>query len=131
MIYTNPAQVPAIRQHDSANPTTCPWCGDKTWFLSFGDIADDHGRVQMYCDNPGCDSRETELMIVRGERANSRADVQALRMIDDGQHTGEGPPPSSITVSDPQERARSQRRKVNRVEWRQSTKPFSIQPSTE
>jgi hypothetical protein len=44
----------------------------------------------MYCDNGGCDSRETDLLVMRGHdenfrrRADTRADVRALVRIDDG-----------------------------------------------
>jgi hypothetical protein len=54
------------------------------WFVSFGDDRTDLGRVEMYCDNQECDSRETVLLITRGHddefcaQADTRPDVQAL-----------------------------------------------------
>jgi hypothetical protein len=51
----------------------------------------------MYCNNSGCDSRETEVLIMRGHdeefrrRAGARADVRALVRIDDGGIEGHDP----------------------------------------
>lgn len=131
MTYKNPADTPAIRKHTSDNPTTCPWCGQNTWFVSDSDDPRDNGRVQMYCDAVGCESRETELLIVRGEGANFRADVRALNMVDDGHHAGDAPSPSTITLFDPATEARFAHKDAHRVTWRHSEEPFTIRPGDE
>lgn len=64
----------------------CPYCGSKSVLISLGDIKNDKYRVELYCDNSMCDVRE---MVVLPKRTNepvawSRADVAALRIIDDG-----------------------------------------------
>lgn len=82
--YEYNADVPAIRAANPEHPWVCPWCGDRTWFISSGDDRTDRGRVEMYCDNPDCDSRETVVLIVRGHTsdysadASDNADVRAL-----------------------------------------------------
>lgn len=79
---------PAIRQATREIPWRCPWCGESTWFLSDGDIPEDRARVQMYCDSGECVSRETEIIITRGDGAHERLDVQALHRIDEGIDAG-------------------------------------------
>lgn len=75
---------PAIRSATPSNPWRCPWCGHKTWIVSEGDVRSDRGRVQMYCNGDECTSRETEVIIVRGDGAHLRADVRALSTLDNG-----------------------------------------------
>ncbi|HEX4834046.1 MAG TPA: hypothetical protein VH478_23475 [Trebonia sp.] len=86
--YDYGADVPAIRAATPERPWPCPWCGEKTWFVSLGDRPADRGRVEMYCDNPDCDSRETVVLIIKGFNetftadARSRADVRALEALE-------------------------------------------------
>lgn len=128
MIYRNPDKVPNIRQHTPQNPATCPWCGEEKWFVSMYDDSRDNGRVQMYCDNTYCDSRETELIIMRGEGAHDRADVRALRMIDDGHHAGDVPSPSEVNFADPREHQRRDHKSAQRIAWRQGRASFAVEP---
>jgi len=44
----------------------------------------DTERVEVYCVDSRCDAREIVLLIRRGEGTHDRADVQALRVVDDG-----------------------------------------------
>ena len=82
--YNYGTDVPAIRGATPGSPWNCPWCGERTWFVSYGDKPADLGRVEMYCDNQDCDARETVVLITRGfnesgtVRAEARADVRAL-----------------------------------------------------
>ena len=77
--------VPAVRK--TSDPRRCPWCGEDTWIISHGDGRNDPGRVEMYCDNRDCDSRETVMLIVRGfdddyeNNAGDRPDVGAIEGI--------------------------------------------------
>lgn len=85
----------------------------------------------MYCDNQDCDSRETGVLIVRGydeefrARADTRADVRALRRIDDGGVEGREIR-ELIEVTSAANNQESQERKERRVTWRQSEKTYSI-----
>ncbi|MEV6994351.1 hypothetical protein AB0N87_35050 [Streptomyces sp. NPDC093228] len=48
------------------------------------DLEDDHGRIEVYCDNGLCDAREVIVLVRKdGARARWRADVRALEAIDD------------------------------------------------
>lgn len=63
----------------------CPFCGSDTVKISDDDIALDTTRVELYCDNGHCDVQEFVIMGIRGGgRLHRRADVAALRAIDDG-----------------------------------------------
>lgn len=131
MTYSNPKNVPAVRAHTRENPTTCPWCGEGKWFVSAGDDGRDNGRVQMYCDSPDCHSRETELIVVRGEGAHERADVRALQAVDSGRHASDGDPlvdldahRSAASLVDLAEYVGA-----HRVEWRHSGASFAVVPS--
>lgn len=108
--YDYEKTTPAIRSADHDNPWRCPWCGQMTWIRSFGDLGQDLGRVQMYCDSSRCDSRETELLIVRGHgalaapRAGARADVRALAKLDHGYINGNEPGAGAVNAGDLLER---------------------------
>ena len=121
--YDCAAGTPAIRTATREAPWRCPWCGANTWFVLDEDNPLDGGRVQMYCDNSGCDSRETDLLAMRGHdengqvRADRRADVRALRRIDNGALEGREPL-ESYRVGNPNEREILERRE-RRIMWRQ------------
>lgn len=67
-------------------PVTCVFCGKQTWKRSRADVVDDRGRVQLYCDNPQCDAREIELIVMRDgtPRTLVRPDVAKLKETDRG-----------------------------------------------
>ncbi len=69
----------------------CYFCGEESAILSFGDLAQDHGRIEIYCDNGQCDAREMTIIVERGEGASDRADVRLLRGLDE-ESTSEAPP---------------------------------------
>ncbi|MFB8181533.1 hypothetical protein ACFC8N_37040 [Streptomyces sp. NPDC055966] len=63
----------------------CYFCGERTAMTSWGDLPDDTGRLEVYCDNELCDAREVVVLVQRdGAGAHDRADVRALRAIDTG-----------------------------------------------
>lgn len=67
----------------------CLFCGEVTLKLSVLDNSQDTARVEFYCDNTSCDAREITLLVMRGAEAHRRADVRALRAIDQGDATVE------------------------------------------
>lgn len=83
---------PWLRRHQSSatygpesNPAQCMFCGAKTLKRSMSDRDEDTGRMELYCDNQDCDAREMVLLVIRdGAGAHDRADVRALRLVDDG-----------------------------------------------
>jgi ribosomal protein L37AE/L43A len=117
----------AIREASSESPWRCPWCGENSWIVSREDVGDDLGRVQMFCTNTQCESQETELLIVRAygvTLAQKRADVRALRAIDDGVPEGylvTGRSMSHQRFSSLAERA------SKRVGWRQSQTTYTME----
>lgn len=86
----------------------------------------------MYCDNPDCHSRETALIVTRGEGAHDRADVRALHAIDSGRHTSDSASPGLDTT-----KADTAASMMDRVEhtaaramdWRHSDARFTVEPS--
>jgi len=61
------------------------FCGAQTLKRSASDRPKDPGRMELYCDNQFCDAREMVLLVTRdGAGAYDRADVRALRLIDNG-----------------------------------------------
>lgn len=77
-----PGKVPWVRT--TSEPVTCAFCGKDTALLSRADAAADRGRVQLYCDNPQCDVREVELIVMRDGTNTTldRPDVARLNEID-------------------------------------------------
>lgn len=73
-------QKPWVRTLAPQEPTDCYLCGEVTSIQSYSDIAADHGRVAMYCDNGYCAARESEVVIVEDgtEHTRARSDVQVL-----------------------------------------------------
>jgi hypothetical protein len=63
---------------------TCPFCGADELLISDGDLPADCDRIELYCDNPGCDAREFVILATRGEGVHERADVLALEAVDSG-----------------------------------------------
>ena len=117
--------VPAARSATQQDPWTCPWCGERTWYVSDGDDERDEGRMQMYCDNSSCVSRETELIIMRGEGVHWRADVRALNSIDDGGAAGEQPL-VEVDLTSRADNDEMDRRHGLRIKWRQSRDPYTL-----
>jgi hypothetical protein len=69
----------ARRTLDNDGTVPCYFCGEAAVILSYGDERDDNGRLELYCDNPRCDARETVILVIRGGGAHLRADVKALK----------------------------------------------------
>jgi hypothetical protein len=94
----NPKETPWLRRED-ANPAKrgtavaqCYFCGDLTAKLSYGDAGSDNGRVEVYCDNQDCEARETVVIVERDSHgAGDRADVRALKAVDEDSHTAAMP----------------------------------------
>jgi hypothetical protein len=65
---------------------TCPFCGDPSATVSMTDLASDPVRLELYCDSDACDAREFVVLLLRGNLRQDlvRADVAALRAVDDG-----------------------------------------------
>lgn len=65
----------------ASTPCSCLFCGQDTAILSFGDMAEDKGRVQIYCENSDCDAQEVEVIVVEDGMATTRGrtDVRILR----------------------------------------------------
>ncbi|OLT79659.1 hypothetical protein BKG58_19715 [Mycobacteroides abscessus subsp. abscessus] len=70
---------PWIRE--ASDPCSCLFCGQDTAILSFTDMAEDNGRVQIYCDSGNCDAREVEIIVTEDgtEATRTRTDVRILR----------------------------------------------------
>lgn len=80
----------------AAGRATCVFCGSRTAALSRADVAADCGRVQVYCDNPQCDVREVELIVMRDgtNKTMNRSDVAQLNNLDD-------PPAAKVSAGVP------------------------------
>lgn len=84
--------TPWLRRHqpettwaNEPNPVQCMFCGGQTVKRSGSDDDEDPGRIELYCDNGSCDAREMVLLVKRdGDEAGQRADVRALRLVDEG-----------------------------------------------
>jgi hypothetical protein len=76
--------TPAIRDTPEEHP--CPFCGKNTLIRSYGDLSDDNFRVELYCNNSHCDTREMMVIAKRmnGSISDRRADVAAIVAVDDG-----------------------------------------------
>jgi hypothetical protein len=75
---------PWIRKNPKA---ICYFCGEPTAIVSWSDLKEDTGRVEVYCDNGKCDAREMTVLVTGdGGGASRRADVQALADIDTAPH---------------------------------------------
>jgi hypothetical protein len=64
----------------------CPFCGNATVTVSLNDLEDDPVRLELYCDSDTCEAREFTVLLLRGNLRQDlvRADVEALRTVDDG-----------------------------------------------
>ena len=60
--------------------TGCYFCGRDSVILSYTDLHEDHGRVEIYCDNGDCDAREIEVIIIEDgtSTTRNRTDVRIL-----------------------------------------------------
>ena len=74
-----PGQVPWVRTNEDTAPT-CYFCGERELIISATDMRADRGRVAMYCDNPDCDAREFEVIVMRDGTASTpqRTDVRIM-----------------------------------------------------
>ena len=64
--------------------TVCYFCGEKQAILSWGDRSVDPGRLEVYCQNDGCEAREVAVVVLQdGWNSDLRADVRALASVDD------------------------------------------------
>lgn len=73
----------------------CAFCGERQLLIGYADQPEDNYRIDLYCDNPGCDVREMTVMAERADEVLNRADVQALKAVDRGIHAevdSVGPP---------------------------------------
>lgn len=79
---------PAIRRANGGHHLDgyrCPFCGAEQLILSNADLPIDTERVEVYCDNkPECEACEIVILVKRGATAHRRADVWALRAVDEG-----------------------------------------------
>ncbi|MEH1124771.1 hypothetical protein [Micromonospora sp. CPCC 206061] len=75
--------TPWVRQQPPGTRFLCYFCGATSAILSFGDHPDP-GRIEVYCDNTGCDARTVAVLVLQdGTSATpERADVRALEAID-------------------------------------------------
>ncbi|MGC9670936.1 hypothetical protein ACNTMW_30865 [Planosporangium sp. 12N6] len=87
---------PAIRrardQSDGYLAYPCYFCGTQMLRRSYGDREQDPFRVELYCDNPDCEAREIIVLVRRGLGTHLRADVRALRDLDDSGEPRDAPP---------------------------------------
>ena len=51
-----PRTQPAVRR--AVRKTPCPYCGEQTLIISYGDIREDDVQIQLYCKNSECAARE-------------------------------------------------------------------------
>src|SRR4051794_4035625 len=72
----------------SGGYVTCLFCGAETLKRSVSDLADDTGRLTVYCDNMDGEASEIEVLVPRDSAgARKRADVRALIAVDLGTAT--------------------------------------------
>lgn len=111
----------ARRSLEASETVPCYFCGGQTAVVSFGDVSDDKGRLELYCENQLCDAREVVVLVGRdGADAFLRADVRALRAIDQGSERHASPPYDLLK----QNESRKQR-----APRRQDTQPFTLDVS--
>lgn len=100
--------TPWLRRHQTnagygsePNPIRCLFCGGQTVKRSATDHDEDPGRIELYCDNGRCDAREMVLLVKRdGAHSGMRADVRALRLVDEGKlDVHEAYPPEARSYS--------------------------------
>ncbi|GGY57996.1 hypothetical protein GCM10010385_03950 [Streptomyces geysiriensis] len=104
----------ARRALDAGHTVRCYFCGGESAISSYGDLPDDMGRLELYCDNELCDAREVVVLVRRdGEDARLRADVRALAAIEKGPN-----PPDHVL-----DRYHTAKGKIPR---RQNTAPFTL-----
>jgi hypothetical protein len=77
-------EIPWARRQSQG--LTCPFCGDPSVRVSMNDLDSDPVRLELYCDSEHCDAREFVVLLLRGNLRQdlARADVAALRAVDDG-----------------------------------------------
>ncbi len=65
----------------------CYFCGNKSVKRSYGDIASDTGRLELYCTSEYCEAREMTVIVLKDTlQAHHRADVRLLHALDDDVH---------------------------------------------
>lgn len=74
-----PTATPWLRTPGSG-PADCYFCGQDTAIWSATDMPNDSGRVAVYCENPDCDAREAEVLVVDDgtDATPKRTDVRIL-----------------------------------------------------
>lgn len=72
----------ARRALNNNEKVPCYFCGEAAVILSYGDERKDNGRLELYCNNPQCDARETTILVMRGGGSHLRADVKALQAVE-------------------------------------------------
>lgn len=61
----------------------CYFCGQKSVKRSYGDKADDNGRLELYCTSEYCEAREMTVIVLKDTiQAHHRADVRILAALD-------------------------------------------------
>lgn len=81
-----PEDQPWIRRSNrsSRRRYLCYFCGQQSAIISSGDLDNDAGRLEIYCDSPDCEAREIAVIVMRdGCHASLRADVRVLQWIDE------------------------------------------------
>lgn len=86
-MWTGPGQdwaagtPPYIRTH--RGPAECVFCGEQTCLPARHDDAADDARIRLNCNNPRCQVREVEILLMRDEvrSLRERADVEALNAL--------------------------------------------------
>jgi hypothetical protein len=64
----------------------CPFCGNPSATVSLNDVEADPVRLELYCDSGAGEAREFAVVLLRANLRQDlvRADVAALRAVDDG-----------------------------------------------
>jgi hypothetical protein len=79
-----PAIRKAVVAYNTIESYPCPFCGDMALLLNGNDLGIDTKRVEVFCGNSHCEARDIVILIKRGAGAHRRADVWALRAVDEG-----------------------------------------------
>jgi uncharacterized Zn finger protein len=127
-----PDQQPWIRQQVIENPSKrdttiaqCYFCGEMTAKVSWGDMTADNGRVEVYCNNHNCEAREVVVLVERDSfAAGDRADVRALKAVDDASHSAMEPEIVVTSLADHIQRGDAHEAKL--VGRRQNAAPISF-----
>ncbi len=80
--------APALREdgdgrHQYLPGRCCPFCDAEMLTVATGDLGE-RERMDLRCDNPGCEVREFVVLAMHTSDGPWRADVAALRAVDHG-----------------------------------------------